>query len=96
MAVQSLDLAELAGRAEAAVRVERPTATVADVEQIVGGTSSLTYVATLQEAGVSPQRVIVKVAPPGIEPVRNRDVLRQARVLQMLGAVAVTGDHLRA
>jgi aminoglycoside phosphotransferase (APT) family kinase protein len=31
-----------------------------------------------------PRRVVVKVAPPGLPPVRNRDVLRQARVMAAL------------
>ena len=48
-----------------------------------GGTSSLTYSA-VTDSGV---RVVVKVAPPGLEPVRNRDVLRQARVLTALSEV---------
>jgi aminoglycoside phosphotransferase (APT) family kinase protein len=30
------------------------------------------------------RQVVVKVAPPGLEPVRNRDVLRQARVMKAL------------
>jgi len=30
------------------------------------------------------RRVVVKVAPPGVAPVRNRDVLRQARLLRAL------------
>ncbi len=34
--------------------------------------------------GADPRRVVVKVAPPGLAPVRNRDVLRQARVLRVL------------
>ncbi|MET0145298.1 MAG: phosphotransferase family protein [Ilumatobacteraceae bacterium] len=33
-------------------------------------------------------RMAVKLAPPGLEPVRNRDVLRQARVLLALGDAA--------
>ena len=30
---------------------------------------------------------MIKVAPPGLEPVRNRDVLRQARALRALHPV---------
>jgi len=30
--------------------------------------------------------IVVKMAPPGLTPVRNRDVLRQARILRALGA----------
>ena len=35
------------------------------------------------EAGPS-ERIVLKIAPPGLEPVRSRDVLRQARLLQLL------------
>jgi aminoglycoside phosphotransferase (APT) family kinase protein len=54
-----------------------------DLAPLPGGTSSLTYSA-VTDSGV---RVVVKVAPPGLPPVRNRDVLRQARVLTALSAV---------
>src|ERR1700712_1687231 len=54
-----------------------------DLEVLQGGASSLTYAARTG----SGTRVVVKVAPPGLEPVRNRDVLRQARVLAALAAV---------
>jgi aminoglycoside phosphotransferase (APT) family kinase protein len=39
--------------------------------------------------GEGPQRrVVVKVAPPGLAPVRNRDVLRQARVIKAVHGAA--------
>jgi aminoglycoside phosphotransferase (APT) family kinase protein len=57
---------------------------VADVRPLSGGASSLTYAARMGE-----QRVVVKVAPPGVPPVHNRDVLRQARLIRALGATAV-------
>ncbi len=53
---------------------------VSGLRPLSGGASSLTYVGTLAQ-----QRVAVKVAPPGMQPVRNRDVLRQARVIRALG-----------
>jgi aminoglycoside phosphotransferase (APT) family kinase protein len=66
------DLRELSARlAPAGVSRMRP---------LSGGASSLTYVGLLGE-----RRVAVKVAPPGMEPVRNRDVLRQARIIRALG-----------
>jgi aminoglycoside phosphotransferase (APT) family kinase protein len=66
------DLRELSARlAPTGVRGLRP---------LSGGASSLTYVGTLAK-----QRVAVKVAPPGLEPIRNRDVLRQARIIRALG-----------
>jgi aminoglycoside phosphotransferase (APT) family kinase protein len=52
-----------------------------------GGASSLTYSGSV--AGGDARRVVVKVAPAGVPPVRNRDVLRQARLLQALAATAV-------
>ncbi len=55
-----------------------------DVRPLAGGASSLTYSARVDGA-----RVVVKVAPPGLAPVLNRDVLRQARVLR-----ALAGTHV--
>ena len=57
---------------------------VSGVRPLSGGASSLTYVGALEG-----RRVVVKVAPPGVEPVRNRDVLRQARVIRALGPSTV-------
>src|SRR4051812_10156271 len=54
------------------------------LEPLLGGMASITYSARTAEG----TRVVVKVAPPGLEPVRNRDVLRQARVLRALAPVA--------
>jgi aminoglycoside phosphotransferase (APT) family kinase protein len=88
MAVQALDPAEVARRAEAALRADvDPGCTVSDPQQIVGGTSSLTYSAMAAAPGEEPRKVVIKVAPPGVEPVRNRDVLRQARLLSLLSEV---------
>ena len=52
------------------------------VEALHGGSSSFTYSAQLH--GSEPRKVVIKVAPPGLDPVRNRDVLRQAKVLKGL------------
>jgi aminoglycoside phosphotransferase (APT) family kinase protein len=71
-----LDLDGLAGRLAAAG--------VSDVRPLAGGASSLTYAGRMGE-----RRVVVKVAPPGVAPVLNRDVLRQARLLRALGPTAV-------
>jgi len=54
-----------------------------DLEPLLGGMASITFAARAADGA----RVVVKVAPPGLEPVRNRDVLRQARVLRALAAV---------
>jgi aminoglycoside phosphotransferase (APT) family kinase protein len=55
-----------------------------DVAPLAGGASSLTY-----SARVDRRRVVVKVAPPGLPPVLNRDVLRQARLVRALHGTAV-------
>jgi aminoglycoside phosphotransferase (APT) family kinase protein len=55
---------------------------LADLVPLVGGLSSLTYRAKDQDD----LPVVVKVAPPGLAPVRNRDVLRQAGALAALAA----------
>lgn len=72
-------------RASAAARRVRPDAVVADLGRLPGGVSSLTYAATLA-AGGSTREIVVKVAPAGLPAVRNRDVLRQARIMRPLAA----------
>jgi aminoglycoside phosphotransferase (APT) family kinase protein len=57
---------------------------VGEVRPLSGGASSLTFAATM-----GGRRVVVKVAPPGVPPVLNRDVLRQARMLRTLAPTAV-------
>jgi aminoglycoside phosphotransferase (APT) family kinase protein len=54
------------------------------LRRLTGGASSLTFAGTL---GGTP--VVVKVAPPGLEPVLHRDVLRQARAIGALRACPV-------
>lgn len=75
----NLDIGELLDRATLAA-----DAPVRDLEQLHGGVSSLTFSAFLED-----RKVVIKVAPPGLEPVRNRDVLRQARLLRALEATPV-------
>jgi aminoglycoside phosphotransferase (APT) family kinase protein len=72
--VTDLDVGELLDRATLAA-----DAPIRDLERLPGGVSSLTYAARMDD-----RRVVVKVAPPGLAPVRNRDVLRQARLLRLL------------
>ncbi|HVU72733.1 MAG TPA: phosphotransferase family protein [Mycobacteriales bacterium] len=57
---------------------------IGDVRPLAGGASSLTYTGVRDG-----ERVVVKVAPPGVEPVRHRDVLRQARLLRALSTSSV-------
>jgi len=73
-------LAELPARVRAAVRARWPKAEVGELAPLPGGISSLTF-ATELGLPEGDRRVVVKMAPPGLEPVRNRDVLRQARLL---------------
>jgi aminoglycoside phosphotransferase (APT) family kinase protein len=57
---------------------------ITDVVPLAGGASSFTF------HGVSDGRpVVIKVAPPGVEPVAHRDVLRQARIIKALAASGV-------
>ena len=68
-----------------------PDATVTGLRRLEGGISSLTYAATLVGGGDGDdgerRPIVLKVAPPGLPPVRNRDVLRQAAVLRTLAAL---------
>src|ERR1700679_1570222 len=63
---------------------------VNDVTALAGGASSLTFAGVLDGA-----RVVIKVAPPGVEPVAHRDVLRQARVIKALAGTAVPTPEVR-
>jgi aminoglycoside phosphotransferase (APT) family kinase protein len=58
-------------------------ARVNGIRRLEGGYSSETFAVTL-DGGSHLSRFVLKVAPTGVAPVRNRDVLRQARVLQAL------------
>src|SRR3984957_16400428 len=85
MAASQVDealLAQLRDRVGRRAAEWRPGAEVLDVAPLTGGTSSLTFLVEL--AGVAPGEtpVVLKVAPPGLAPLRNRDVLRQARLQQ--------------
>jgi aminoglycoside phosphotransferase (APT) family kinase protein len=55
-----------------------------DLRPLSGGASSLTYAGRFGE-----RRVVVKVAPPGLEPILHRDVLRQSRLMRALGPTPV-------
>jgi aminoglycoside phosphotransferase (APT) family kinase protein len=85
MAEPALDA--LLARAQDAARRRWPHARITAVERLPGGISSLTFSARLSAPGDSDGRsgrIVIKMAPPGLEPVRNRDVLRQARVMRAL------------
>jgi aminoglycoside phosphotransferase (APT) family kinase protein len=74
-------LAQLHPRVAAALTTWRPDVRLVGLEPLTGGASSLTYVVRL----LGSDDVVLKVAPPGLAAVRNRDVLRQARLLRALG-----------
>ncbi|MDH6243263.1 phosphotransferase family protein [Mycobacterium sp. OTB74] len=57
---------------------------ISALQPLPGGASSLTYIGRRDG-----QRVVVKVAPAGVEPIAHRDVLRQARVIRALAATDV-------
>lgn len=80
------DIAAVRERVDALAKKHWPRASVTSLKPLLGGQSSLTYVTTMTAAPA--ERMVVKMAPPGLEPVRNRDVLRQARILRALGSVA--------
>jgi aminoglycoside phosphotransferase (APT) family kinase protein len=67
---------------ELAVRLR--SVNVTDIRPLVGGASSVTL-----EGRRDDRRVVVKVAPPGLATILNRDVLRQARILRAMGSSEV-------
>ncbi|OBG26574.1 phosphotransferase family protein [Mycobacterium sp. E3198] len=71
-----LDLEQLRRRLAAA--------DVAGLAPLAGGASSLTFSGERDGRGV-----VIKVAPPGVEPVGHRDVLRQARIMKALAPTHV-------
>jgi aminoglycoside phosphotransferase (APT) family kinase protein len=73
-------LAQLRGRVGQRVTDWRPGARVLGVSPLTGGTSSLTFIVDLAGVAAGETPVVLKVAPPGLPPLRNRDVLRQARL----------------
>ena len=77
-----MDRAELAKRLDERLAAWRTDARIRALDPLVGGRSSLTYRVELERG-----RIAVKLAPAGLAPVRNRDVLRQARVLTALARV---------
>jgi aminoglycoside phosphotransferase (APT) family kinase protein len=84
--VPQFDVQALTSRATASARRRWPEASVSAAVALPGGVSSLTYRATLAVPGKPELPIVLKVAPPGLPPVLNRDVLRQARIIRLLGA----------
>jgi aminoglycoside phosphotransferase (APT) family kinase protein len=89
--VNELDLGELAERATTAAQVWSPGCEVQDLAPLEGGTVGLVYSAEVRGGPAEHSHVVLKVAPPGLPPVRNRDVLRQARCMAALAGRAGVG-----
>ena len=76
--------ADIEARAAAAARTWRPGARLHGVRPLTGGSSSLTFLADVDGVAEDEAPVVLKVAPPNLKPVRNRDVLRQGRLMRAL------------
>jgi aminoglycoside phosphotransferase (APT) family kinase protein len=81
MPAKPLDEAEFTARLQASF----PGREVAPITTLTGGASSLTFSTTLDGT----DKIVVKVSPPGLDPVRNRDMLRQARAQKALAGTGV-------
>ena len=81
--------ADLPARATAAAQRWHPGVRITDVEPLTGGSSSLTFVARVEGGPPGDEVLVLKVAPPGLPPVRNRDVLRQGRVMRALHGAGI-------
>ena len=57
---------------------------IRQLRQLHGGVSSLTYLAEVENTPQGDASWVVKIAPPGLAPVRNRDVLRQSRLMHYI------------
>jgi aminoglycoside phosphotransferase (APT) family kinase protein len=82
-----LDEADLRRRLERGGEAWHAGATLSDTAVLPGGNSSIVYQAHWRGVPDAYARTVVKIAPPGLPPVRNRDMLRQGRVIAALGAV---------
>jgi len=76
-------IADILPRARAAVVEWQPEAAIASIEPLTGGSSSITFTAKV-EGVADHDRLVLKVAPPGLSPTRNRDVLRQGKLMRAL------------
>ncbi|MDX3452395.1 phosphotransferase family protein [Streptomyces sp. ME02-8801-2C] len=82
---------ELAARVRAQLSVRHPGEPFGNLRTLPGGHSGLTYAIT---AGTT--SYVVKAVPPGQRPVGRNDVLRQARVLNMLAGSPVPVPQVAA
>ncbi len=89
MPAVALDEADLRARALAVLAEASPTGELGDIVPLQGGHSSLTFWATWTSSPSATGKVVFKVAPAGLAPTKNRDVLRQARLQQALQGTGV-------
>jgi aminoglycoside phosphotransferase (APT) family kinase protein len=82
--VNAVNVQELLDRATLAADARWPGASVTDLDPLHGGVGSRTFAARLFGNCDGGRSIVVKVAPSGLSPVGNRDVLRQARILRAL------------
>ncbi len=82
-----LDTEDLATRATGAAQQWAPGCRVEDITFLPGGTVSIVYTGRVIGGPAGVDTIVLKVAPPGLEPRRNRDVLRQARCIDALSQV---------
>ena len=75
---------QLEERTQRASQSWRPGARVVSVEPLTGGSSSLTFTIRFEDVPTLDEAVVLKVAPPGLPTVRNRDVLRQGVLMRAL------------
>jgi aminoglycoside phosphotransferase (APT) family kinase protein len=75
---------ELSARVVTALSAWRPGAALRSLTPLPGGASGVTLLAEVESPNIPAERIVVKAAPRGFAPVRNRDVLRQARLLRAL------------
>jgi aminoglycoside phosphotransferase (APT) family kinase protein len=75
---------DLVERVVRAAQTWSPGASVRSSAPVGKGSSGLTYAVVLDDGTGRAVSGYVKVAPPGLAPVRNRDVLRQAALIEEL------------
>ncbi len=79
-------MTELRDRVAERIAEVWPSGELTSFENLPGGHSGITCLATVTLAAGDLERVVVKATPPGRPPVGRHDVLRQARILSLLAA----------
>jgi aminoglycoside phosphotransferase (APT) family kinase protein len=81
-----LDLDDLSRRLNSHLQATSADARIDEVSELPGGLSGITYVVKYT-SGQLPQKMVAKVATPGVAATKNRDVLRQASIIAALNEV---------